>query len=78
MLPSVDEARRLKEILPQTKIRLFKDSGHTLLLVSLYWQEVSTGREWRMFSCPFFLQKVLGMYMLRPKTVLVLDPLHNM
>ncbi|BBN03207.1 hypothetical protein MPTK1_2g21620 [Marchantia polymorpha subsp. ruderalis] len=32
MLPSVDEARRLKEILPQTKIRLFKDSGHTLLL----------------------------------------------
>ncbi|KAG6544924.1 hypothetical protein Mapa_013616 [Marchantia paleacea] len=32
MLPSADEARRLKKILPQTKVRLFKDSGHTLLL----------------------------------------------
>lgn len=32
MLPSEDEARRLKKILPQCRTRYFKDSGHTLLL----------------------------------------------
>ncbi|KAG0621272.1 hypothetical protein M758_3G006800 [Ceratodon purpureus] len=32
MLPSADEARRLKQILPNCRTRYFKDSGHTLLL----------------------------------------------
>jgi pimeloyl-ACP methyl ester carboxylesterase/1-acyl-sn-glycerol-3-phosphate acyltransferase len=32
MLPSAEEARRLKKILPNSKVRYFKDSGHTLLL----------------------------------------------
>ncbi|KAL2645523.1 hypothetical protein R1flu_013110 [Riccia fluitans] len=32
MIPSADEAKRLKKLLPRTRIRLFKESGHTLLL----------------------------------------------
>ncbi|CAM6104063.1 unnamed protein product [Calypogeia fissa] len=32
MIPSADEARRLKDLLPQMKVRYFPDSGHTLLL----------------------------------------------
>ena len=33
MLPSADEAKRLRKILPKCRTRYFKDSGHSLLLV---------------------------------------------
>lgn len=33
MIPSGDEAQRLKELLQNCVVRHFKDSGHTLLLV---------------------------------------------
>ncbi|CAM6111310.1 unnamed protein product [Calypogeia fissa] len=32
MIPSVDKARRLKDLLPQMRVCYFLDSGHTLLL----------------------------------------------
>lgn len=33
MLPSTSEANRLKKLIPGCRVRYFKDSGHTLLLV---------------------------------------------
>jgi hypothetical protein len=33
MLPSADESKRLRKSLPNCRVRYFKDSGHTLLLV---------------------------------------------
>jgi len=35
MLPSAEEAKRLRKILPNCITRYFKDSGHTLFLVRL-------------------------------------------
>jgi hypothetical protein len=35
ILPSRDEAKRLKKVLKRCTIRYYKDAGHTLLLVSV-------------------------------------------
>jgi hypothetical protein len=37
MLPSAEEAKRLKKAIPGCRVRYFKESGHTLLLVSVTW-----------------------------------------
>lgn len=34
MLPSAEEAKRLRKAIPGCRVRYFKNSGHTLLLVS--------------------------------------------
>jgi len=34
LLPSKDEARRLKSSLKNCKVRYFKDNGHSMLMVS--------------------------------------------
>ncbi len=36
MLPSAEEAKRLKKAIPGCRVRYFKESGHTLLLVSAF------------------------------------------
>jgi hypothetical protein len=36
MLPSGEEAKRLKKAIPGCRVRYFKESGHTLLLVSAF------------------------------------------
>ncbi|KAG8487066.1 hypothetical protein CXB51_020753 [Gossypium anomalum] len=38
LFPSGEEALRLKKLLPNCMIRIFKDNGHTLLMMNLWWK----------------------------------------
>ena len=58
ILPSRDEAERLKNSLQDCVVRYFKDSGHTLLLVSenMCMHHITS---WLALKIPFKLEKFM-------------------
>ncbi len=69
MLPSVDEAERLKKIIPRCRVRFFRENGHVLFLV------ISMTLSFSLDSS-IFPPFVLFFHFIKLSTVFVANDLH--